>query len=120
MPTGRCRAAVRYRPPGSMPRPHFIIPSIEVCGAPASNTNGASADEQNNKIRRPECVGGRGLPEGNMRLRLDSQGHARLIESTVNGIAEATTIGQVVRRSWSRCLSTYSLDPQQVKKPVIV
>jgi transcriptional regulator of acetoin/glycerol metabolism len=55
-----------------------------------------------------------------MRLRLDSQGHARLIESTVTGIAEATTIGQVVRRSWSRCLSTYSLDPQQVKKPVIV
>ncbi len=55
-----------------------------------------------------------------MRLRLDSQGHARLIESTVKGLAEATTIGQVVRRSWSRCLSTYSLDPQQIKKPVIV
>jgi transcriptional regulator of acetoin/glycerol metabolism len=55
-----------------------------------------------------------------MRLRLDSQGHARLVESTVKGIAEVSTIGQAVRRSWSRCLSTYSLDPSQIKKPVIV
>ena len=55
-----------------------------------------------------------------MRLRLDSQGHARLVESTVKGIAEVSTIGVAVRRSWSRCLSTYSLDPAQIKKPVIV
>jgi sigma-54 dependent transcriptional regulator, acetoin dehydrogenase operon transcriptional activator AcoR len=55
-----------------------------------------------------------------MRLRLDSQGHARLIESTVRGLADTATIGQVVRRSWSRCLSTYSLDPSEIKKPVIV
>ncbi len=55
-----------------------------------------------------------------MRLRLDSQGHARLVESTVKGVAEVSTIGVAVRRSWSRCLSTYSLDPAQIKKPVIV
>jgi len=55
-----------------------------------------------------------------MRLRLDSQGHARLIESAVKGCADSNTIGQVVRRSWSRCLSTYSLDPSQIKKPLIV
>jgi transcriptional regulator of acetoin/glycerol metabolism len=57
--------------------------------------------------------------EGTMRLRLDSQGHARLVESAVKG-ADCNTIGQAVRRSWSRCLSTYSLDPSQIKKPVIV
>ena len=55
-----------------------------------------------------------------MRLRSDIQGHARLVESTVKGIAAVSTIDQVVRRSWSRCLSNYSLDPAQIKKPVIV
>src|SRR5690348_17233374 len=65
-------------------------------------------------------AGGSVEAEGNMRLRLDSQGHARLVESTVKGIAEVSTIGVAVRRSWSRCLSTYSLDPAQIKKPVIV
>jgi sigma-54 dependent transcriptional regulator, acetoin dehydrogenase operon transcriptional activator AcoR len=65
-------------------------------------------------------IGRSEIAEGNMRLRLDSQGHARLVESTVKGIAEVSTIGQAVRRSWSRCLSTYSLDPSQIKKPVIV
>src|SRR5580658_251763 len=130
MPIGRSDAAVRCcrvwrrdkgaSSPSPLPRRHFIIPSILADGAAVSNRDGASAAEHNNKARRLVCVGGRRLPEGNMRLRLDSQGHARLIESTVNGLAETTTIGQVVRRSWSRCLSTYSLDPQQVKKPVIV
>jgi sigma-54 dependent transcriptional regulator, acetoin dehydrogenase operon transcriptional activator AcoR len=55
-----------------------------------------------------------------MRLRLDSQGHARLIESAVKGCADSNSIGQAVRRSWSRCLSTYSLDPSQIKKPLMV
>lgn len=55
-----------------------------------------------------------------MRLRLDSEGHAKLVESTVKGVVEVSTVDQVVRRSWSRCLSSYSLDPAQVKKPVIV
>jgi transcriptional regulator of acetoin/glycerol metabolism len=55
-----------------------------------------------------------------MRLRLDGEGHARLIESAVRGCAEATSVGQLVRHSWSRCLSTYALDPAQARKPVIV
>ena len=55
-----------------------------------------------------------------MRLRQESLGHARLIESTVRGRLATGDVGQAVRHSWNRCLSTYSLDPLQVKKPVIV
>jgi len=55
-----------------------------------------------------------------MRLRQDSQGHARLIESAVKGRGASSDIGQAVRHSWSRCLSTYSLDPLQIKQPLIV
>src|SRR5579863_4163304 len=110
---GRCASSFRASSAlGPMPRHRIIIPSTVAAGTPGA--------EHNNKTRRHPRVGPGWLPEGNMRLRLDSQGHARLIESTVKGLAEATTIGQVVRRSWSRCLSTYSLDPQQIKKPVIV
>ena len=73
-----------------------------------------------NKAGMPAGVGGNRQLEGNMRLRRDSQGHARLIESALKGCADSNTIGHAVRRSWSRCLSTYSLDPSQVKKPLIV
>jgi transcriptional regulator of acetoin/glycerol metabolism len=55
-----------------------------------------------------------------MRLRQDSLGHARLIESVVKSRGDISGVDQAVRHSWSRCLSTYSLDPLQVKKPVIV
>ncbi len=82
--------------------------------------SGNSAPSDNNKAGESVRAGRNWLPEGTMRLRLDSQGHARLIESAVKGCAETNAIGQAVRRSWSRCLSTYSLDPLQVKKPVIV
>ncbi|HZR33928.1 MAG TPA: sigma-54-dependent Fis family transcriptional regulator [Nevskia sp.] len=55
-----------------------------------------------------------------MRLRQDSQGHLRLIETALKGRVDDTGVGQEVRNSWSRCLSAYSLDPLQVKKPLIV
>ncbi len=58
--------------------------------------------------------------ERTMRLRQDSQGHARLIESAVKGRGDSSDVGQAVRHSWSRCLSSYSLDPLQVKKPLMV
>src|ERR1700691_2283370 len=103
--------SVGFSPRSPMPRRPFVIPSLVGCGVRAARNNNAGMHK---------CVGGDGLPEGKMRLRLDSQGHARLIESTVRGLADTATIGQVVRRSWSRCLSTYSLDPSEIKKPVIV
>jgi len=89
-------------------------------GRTVSQGSGRSASDDNNKAGVPAGIGVNTLSEGIMRLRLDSQGHARLVETTVKGCADASAIGQVVRRSWSRCLSTYSLDPSQVKKPVIV
>ncbi len=58
--------------------------------------------------------------ERTMRLRQDSQGHARLIELAVKSRGDSSDVGQAVRHSWSRCLSAYSLDPLQVKKPLIV
>jgi sigma-54 dependent transcriptional regulator, acetoin dehydrogenase operon transcriptional activator AcoR len=59
------------------------------------------------------------MEESNMRLRQESLGHARMIESVVRSRADGS-VGVAVRNSWSRCLSSYSLDPLQVKKPVIV
>jgi len=55
-----------------------------------------------------------------MRPRQDVQGHARLIESAMHGQVIGQEIDQAVRHSWSRCLGTYSLDPLQSKKPIIV
>jgi transcriptional regulator of acetoin/glycerol metabolism len=84
----------------------------------AGNRVPVAADK--NRAGMPAGIGQTMQPEGTMRLRLDTQGHARLIESAVKGCADSNTIGQAVRRSWSRCLSTYSLDPSQIKKPLIV
>ncbi|MDB5969207.1 MAG: chemotaxis protein CheY [Hydrocarboniphaga sp.] len=55
-----------------------------------------------------------------MRPRQDVQEHARLIESAMHGQPVGQEIGQVVRHSWSRCMGSYSLDPLQSKKPIIV
>lgn len=47
--------------------------------------------------------------------------HARLIESTLHGRQPATVeVDQVVRRSWSRCLDSYALDPIKIRRPKIV
>src|ERR1700761_306056 len=105
----------------------LISAAIGPCGAAVrcpravvSAGNSVFAPIDKNKAGTRTRAGGSVGAEGNMRLRLDSQGHARLVESTVKGVAEVSTIGVAVRRSWSRCLSTYSLDPAQIKKPVIV
>ena len=60
------------------------------------------------------------MEENVMRLRQDSLGHARLIESALHGQAVGLDIDPEVRHSWSRCLGSYSLDPLQTKKPIIV
>src|SRR5579863_6617727 len=94
--------------------------TVRCARAVVSAGNSVLAPIEKNNAGMRTRAGGSDKAEGNMRLRLDSQGHARLVESTVKGIAEVSTIGVAVRRSWSRCLSTYSLDPAQIKKPVIV
>jgi len=55
-----------------------------------------------------------------MRLSTDSEHHARLIEMTVRDRAGHVQVAQAVRRSWDRCLSSYALDPTQIKKPLVV
>ena len=51
-----------------------------------------------------------------MRLRLESRGHAELVQAAVRGHLN-TGIDEAVRCSWNRCLTTYALDAQQPKKP---
>jgi len=55
-----------------------------------------------------------------MRLRLESRGHAELIQSAVRGCMNGITIDETVRSSWNRCLTTYALDALQTKKPTPV
>lgn len=55
-----------------------------------------------------------------MRLSAESESHGRLVEMAVRGLSGSSEIGQMVRRSWVRCLSTYSLNPSQIKKPLVV
>ena len=54
-----------------------------------------------------------------MRLRLESRGHAELVQAAVRGHLN-TGIDEAVRCSWNRCLTTYALDAQQPKKPTTV
>jgi len=55
-----------------------------------------------------------------MRLRLESRGHAELVQSAVRGCLNGINIDEAVRCSWNRCLTTYELDAQQPKKPTTV
>jgi len=55
-----------------------------------------------------------------MRLRLESQAHAELVQSAVRGSLNRLSIDEAVRSSWSRCLTTYALDALQPKKPTTV
>lgn len=52
-----------------------------------------------------------------MRLRLDSRGHAELVQSAVRGCLNGVSIDEAVRCSWNRCLTTYALDALQTRKP---
>jgi transcriptional regulator of acetoin/glycerol metabolism len=55
-----------------------------------------------------------------MRLRLESRGHAELVQSAVRGCLNGLVIDEAVRCSWNRCLTTYALDAAQPKKPTSV
>ncbi len=52
-----------------------------------------------------------------MQTRLSTQSHADLIRSVIAGHGAGLPIDEVIRRSWSRCLTTYALDPHQSKRP---
>src|SRR2546430_14846777 len=52
-----------------------------------------------------------------MQTRLNTQSHADLIHSVLAGHRAGLPIDEVIRRSWSRCLTTYALDPYQSKRP---
>ena len=52
-----------------------------------------------------------------MRARPASHSHAELIGNLVRRHGAELPITEVVRTSWSRCLNTYALDPQEIKRP---
>jgi sigma-54 dependent transcriptional regulator, acetoin dehydrogenase operon transcriptional activator AcoR len=52
-----------------------------------------------------------------MRARPASRSHADLIGSLVRRHGTELPITEVVRTSWSRCLNSYALDPQEIKRP---
>jgi sigma-54 dependent transcriptional regulator, acetoin dehydrogenase operon transcriptional activator AcoR len=52
-----------------------------------------------------------------MQTRLSTQSHADLVRSVIAGHGAGLPIDEVIRRSWSRCLTTYALDPHQSKRP---
>src|ERR1700687_5576295 len=75
----------------------FVIPSMLVGGNTVSGRYGSAVQSvgsfgfaavDKNKADRPAGAGGNRQLEGKMRLRLDSQGHARLIESALKGCAD--------------------------------
>src|SRR5205085_8013154 len=55
--------------------------------------------------------------DATMQTRLSTQTHADLIRSVIAGHRAGLPIDEVIRRSWSRCLTTYALDPYQSKRP---
>jgi sigma-54 dependent transcriptional regulator, acetoin dehydrogenase operon transcriptional activator AcoR len=55
-----------------------------------------------------------------MRLRLESRGHAELVQSAARGCMSGLVIDEAVRCSWNRCLTTYALDAVQPRKPTTV
>lgn len=52
-----------------------------------------------------------------MQARPHAQRHADLIRNSVCGRSAAPPHDEVVLRSWSRCLTSYALDPDQRKRP---
>src|SRR5450755_3882060 len=76
-------------------------------------TRSRCAPLKNPRARRPS--------EGYvMRLRLESRGHAELVQSAVRGCLSVLVIDEAVRCSWNRCLTSYALDAVRPKKPTTV
>src|ERR1700733_11174422 len=55
-----------------------------------------------------------------MRARSAGQGHAERVTNGVRRHAAGLPVDEVVRASWNRCINTYSLDPQETKRPNVV
>jgi sigma-54 dependent transcriptional regulator, acetoin dehydrogenase operon transcriptional activator AcoR len=56
-----------------------------------------------------------------MRARpASSQGHAEPVGNGVRRHSAGLPLDEVVRASWNRCINTYSLDPQETKRPTMV
>jgi len=52
-----------------------------------------------------------------MRARPVSQGHAEPTGNLVRRHGAGLPVDEVVRASWNRCINTYSLDPQETRRP---
>jgi transcriptional regulator of acetoin/glycerol metabolism len=55
-----------------------------------------------------------------MRARPASQGHAEPVGTGARRHSAGLPIDEVVRASWNRCINTYSLDPQETRRPYTV
>jgi transcriptional regulator of acetoin/glycerol metabolism len=55
-----------------------------------------------------------------MRTRPSAQGHADQVGNAVRRNGAGLPIDEVVRASWNRCINTYSLDPQETRRPTMV
>src|ERR1700733_13987761 len=55
-----------------------------------------------------------------MRARSAGQGHAEPVTNGVRRHAAGLPVDEVVRASWNRCINTYALDPQEIKRPNVV
>jgi transcriptional regulator of acetoin/glycerol metabolism len=55
-----------------------------------------------------------------MRTRPAAQGHADPVANAVRRSGAGLPVDEVVRASWNRCINTYSLDPQETRRPTMV
>src|SRR3984885_13954798 len=55
-----------------------------------------------------------------MRARPSAQGNADPVGSAMRLHGTGLPLDEVVRASWNRCINTYSLDPQETKRPTMV
>src|ERR1700683_1076193 len=55
-----------------------------------------------------------------MRARPSAQGNADPVGSAMRRHGTGLPVDEVVRASWNRCINTYSLDPQETRRPITV
>src|SRR6202163_123321 len=55
-----------------------------------------------------------------MRARPAGQGHAEPVGNGLRRHTAGLPVDEIVRASWNRCINTYSLDPQETKRPNMV
>src|ERR1700683_4805003 len=55
-----------------------------------------------------------------MRARPSAQGNADPVGSAMRRHGTGLPVDEIVRASWNRCINTYSLDPQETRRPAMV